>query len=229
MVRHVVAVPARRVAQRRLVTNLPDAPPAAAPLADRYSPRRRRSSPASSNSRPTTDPLGARARRPTKRRASARVRCSCSCPPRVGRGACAVGSSSAAAPSLGRRPVGPHARGLAGRRRRAGHGARAACRRVCGAVIIDADDESYRIERRADLGRGVDVCASGVVVTAAPLWCTSIIPSPVALGRRRLRQRGADLVGAGRASTWSTGATSDPHDGVLSPSRADGRPPRPRG
>ncbi len=91
--------------------------------------------------------------------------------------------------------------------------------KVCGAVIIDADDESYRSERTPTWD-AVTMLRERCRRDDAPLWCTSMVPSP-------------SLLDGGPYRPWGEGSTnwprliivdrrqSDPHDGVLARESVD--------
>jgi len=85
--------------------------------------------------------------------------------------------------------------------------------KVCGAVIVDADDEAYRSEG-SPTWDAVTMLRERCRLDDAPLWCTSVLPSPALTG------------GASFARVTSLGdgwplvhvvdrRSSDPHDGVL--------------
>ena len=85
--------------------------------------------------------------------------------------------------------------------------------KVCGAVIIDADDEAYRSERTPTWD-AVTMLRERCRRDAAPLWCTSSIPSPSLLDDGPYRSWG-DMTGAWPRVTVVDRRQSDPHDGVL--------------
>jgi primosomal protein N' len=85
--------------------------------------------------------------------------------------------------------------------------------KVCGAVIIDADDEAYR-NAGAPTWDAVTMLRERCRRDAAPLWCTSSVPSPTLLNDSDYRSWG-DIVGAWPRITVVDRRQSDPHDGVL--------------
>jgi primosomal protein N' len=85
---------------------------------------------------------------------------------------------------------------------------------VAGAVIIDADDESYR-SSASPTWESVAMLRERCRRDEAPLWCTSMIPSP-ALLERGSYQRDENLVGGWPRVDVVDRRQSDPHEGVLS-------------
>ncbi|MGH3733230.1 MAG: hypothetical protein ACRDVC_07650 [Acidimicrobiales bacterium] len=85
---------------------------------------------------------------------------------------------------------------------------------VAGAVIVDADDESYR-SSRSPTWEAVAMLRERCQLDGAPLWCTSMIPSP-ALIDRGTYQRDPNLVGGWPRVDIVDRRASDPHEGVLS-------------
>jgi primosomal protein N' len=85
--------------------------------------------------------------------------------------------------------------------------------RVAGAVIIDADDESYR-SSATPTWEAVTMLRERCARDKAPLWCTSMIPSPAVLNRAGYEKDG-DLVGGWPRVVVVDRRLSDPHDGVL--------------
>jgi primosomal protein N' len=85
--------------------------------------------------------------------------------------------------------------------------------RVSGAIIIDADDESYR-SSAAPTWEAVALLRERCRRDGAPLWCTSMIPSPALLDRGAY-QKDDDLVGGWPLVTAVDRRSSDPHEGVL--------------
>lgn len=85
--------------------------------------------------------------------------------------------------------------------------------KVCGAVIIDADDEAYR-NAGAPTWDAVTMLRERCRRDGAPLWCTSSVPSPTLLNDGSYRSWG-DIVGAWPRITVVDRRQSDPHDGVL--------------
>ncbi len=86
--------------------------------------------------------------------------------------------------------------------------------RVAGAVIIDADDESYR-SSASPTWEAVALLRERCRRDGAPIWCTSMIPSP------SLLDDGDFAVGPDFVAGWPRVVVvdrrqSDPHDGVLS-------------
>lgn len=84
---------------------------------------------------------------------------------------------------------------------------------VAGAVIIDADDETYRSEA-APTWDAVTMLRERCARDDAPLWCTSMVPSPVLVGRGDYA-RDEDLVGGWPRVDVIDRRNSDPHEGVL--------------
>ncbi len=87
---------------------------------------------------------------------------------------------------------------------------------VAGAVVIDADDESYR-SSAAPTWEAVAVLRERCRREGAPLWCTSIIPSPALLDDGDF-VKSEDFVAAWPRVEVVDRRQSDPHEGVLSPS-----------
>jgi primosomal protein N' len=85
---------------------------------------------------------------------------------------------------------------------------------VAGAVIIDADDESFR-SSASPTWEAVAMLRERCRLESAPLWCTSIIPSPALLDRGGY-QRDPDLAGGWPKVDIVDRRQSDPHEGVLS-------------
>jgi primosomal protein N' (replication factor Y) len=85
--------------------------------------------------------------------------------------------------------------------------------KVCGAVIIDADDEAYR-NAGAPTWDAVTMLRERCCRDAAPLWCTSSVPSPTLLNDGGYRSWGHSI-GAWPRITVVDRRLSDPHDGVL--------------
>ncbi len=90
----------------------------------------------------------------------------------------------------------------------------AAVPRVSGAVILDADDESYR-SQGAPTWDAVTMLRERCRRDEAPLWCTSSFPSPALLNDEQPRQWGPTSDGWPRVDVVDR-RLSDPHDGVLS-------------
>jgi len=85
---------------------------------------------------------------------------------------------------------------------------------VAGCVIIDSDDEAYR-SSAAPTWEAVTLLRERCRREAAPLWCTSVFPSPALLDRGGY-QKGSDLVAGWPRVDVVDRRTSDPRDGVLS-------------
>jgi primosomal protein N' len=85
---------------------------------------------------------------------------------------------------------------------------------VAGAVIVDADDESYR-SSASPTWEAVAMLRERCRRDRAPLWCTSMIPSPALLDRGDY-QRDENLVGGWPRVEVVDRRQSDPHEGVLS-------------
>jgi primosomal protein N' len=86
--------------------------------------------------------------------------------------------------------------------------------RVAGAVIIDADDEAYR-SQAAPTWEAVTMLRERCRRDGAPLWCTSIIPSPTLLDDGSYA-KDVDLVGGWPRVNVVDRRGSDPRDGALS-------------
>ncbi len=84
---------------------------------------------------------------------------------------------------------------------------------VCGAVIVDADDEAYR-NTAAPTWDAVTMLRERCRRDAAPLWCTSSVPSPSLLNDGPYSAWG-DVSGGWPRVTVVDRRGSDPHDGVL--------------
>jgi primosomal protein N' (replication factor Y) (superfamily II helicase) len=85
--------------------------------------------------------------------------------------------------------------------------------KVCGAVIVDADDEAYR-STGAPTWDAVTMLRERCRRDQAPLWCTSSVPSPALLNDGAYRSWG-DVAGGWPRVTVVDRRRSDPHDGVL--------------
>jgi primosomal protein N' len=85
--------------------------------------------------------------------------------------------------------------------------------KVCGAVIVDADDEAYR-NTGAPTWDAVTMLRERCRRDGAPLWCTSSVPSPSLLNDGAYRSWG-DVIGGWPRITIVDRRQSDPHDGVL--------------
>ncbi|HWD96206.1 MAG TPA: hypothetical protein VG246_07295 [Acidimicrobiales bacterium] len=88
--------------------------------------------------------------------------------------------------------------------------------RVAGAIIIDADDESYR-SSAAPTWEATALLRERCRRDGAPLWATSMVPSPSLLNRSDY-QRDPDLVGGWPRVEVIDRRQSDPREGVLSES-----------
>jgi primosomal protein N' len=91
--------------------------------------------------------------------------------------------------------------------------------KVCGAVIIDADDEAYR-STGAPTWDAVTMLRERCRRDAAPLWCTSSVPSPALLNDGAYSSWG-DVAGAWPRVDVVDRRQSDPHDGVLARASLD--------
>jgi primosomal protein N' len=87
---------------------------------------------------------------------------------------------------------------------------------VAGAIIIDADDESYR-SSAAPTWEATALLRERCRRDGAPLWATSMVPSPSLLNRSDY-QRDPDLVGGWPRVEVIDRRQSDPREGVLSES-----------
>ena len=85
---------------------------------------------------------------------------------------------------------------------------------VAGCVIIDADDEAYR-SSAAPTWEAVTLLRERCRREAAPLWCTSVFPSPALLDRGGYQKEGDLVAGWPRVDVVDR-RTSDPRDGLLS-------------
>jgi primosomal protein N' (replication factor Y) len=86
--------------------------------------------------------------------------------------------------------------------------------RLAGAVIIDADDESYR-SSAAPTWEAVSVLRERSRREGAPLWCTSMLPSPSLLDDGEY-VTGPDFVAGWPRVEVVDQRARDPHEGVLS-------------
>jgi primosomal protein N' len=91
--------------------------------------------------------------------------------------------------------------------------------RVAGAVVIDADDESYR-SSATPTWEAVAMLRERCSRDKAPLWCTSMIPSPALLNGDSY-EKDPDLVGGWPRVEVVDRRRSDPHEGVLAPVALD--------
>jgi primosomal protein N' len=91
--------------------------------------------------------------------------------------------------------------------------------RVAGAVVIDADDESYR-SSASPTWEAVGALRERCRRDEAPLWLTSMIPSPSLLDGGEYAV-GEDLAGGWPRVEVVDRRQSDPHEGVLSRSALD--------
>jgi primosomal protein N' (replication factor Y) (superfamily II helicase) len=85
---------------------------------------------------------------------------------------------------------------------------------VAGAVVIDADDESYR-SSASPTWETVAMLRERCRLDLAPLWCTSMIPSPALLDQSDYQRDEHLLSGWPRVDVVDR-RQSDPHEGVLS-------------
>jgi len=85
--------------------------------------------------------------------------------------------------------------------------------KVAGAVIIDADDESYR-SSATPTWEAVAMLRERCRLDGAPLWCTSIIPSPTLIGSSSYEKEDDLACGWPRLDVIDR-RSSDPRDGVL--------------
>jgi primosomal protein N' len=90
----------------------------------------------------------------------------------------------------------------------------AAVPKVSGAVLVDADDESYR-SQAAPTWDAVTMLRERCRRDDAPLWCTSTFPSPELINDEPFRPWGLTSAGWPRVEVVDR-RLSDPHDGVLS-------------
>ena len=90
---------------------------------------------------------------------------------------------------------------------------------VCGAVILDADDEAYR-NSGAPTWDAVTMLRERCRRDDAPLWCTSSVPSPTLLNGGTYQSWG-DVRGSWPTVDVVDRRMSDPHDGVLARSALD--------
>ena len=88
--------------------------------------------------------------------------------------------------------------------------------RVSGALIIDADDESYR-SQASPTWDATTMLRERCQRDDAPLWLTSMIPSPAVLDRGTY-EKDVDLVGGWPRVEVVDRRQSDPRDGALSAS-----------
>lgn len=91
--------------------------------------------------------------------------------------------------------------------------------RLAGAVIIDADDEAFRSES-APTWHAVTMLRERCERDEAPLWCTSMIPSPALLNRGSYERDAVLAAGWPRIDVVDR-RLSDPRDGALSRSALD--------
>lgn len=91
--------------------------------------------------------------------------------------------------------------------------------KVAGAVIIDAGDESYR-SQSAPTWDALSMLRERCTREGAPLWATSMIPSPVLLGDGG-REKVDDVVHGWPRIVVVDRRNSDPRDGVLSREAVD--------
>ena len=91
--------------------------------------------------------------------------------------------------------------------------------RVRGAVIVDADDESYQ-SQAAPTWNAFSMLQERCRRDGAPLWATSMLPSPRLVGQAGFHQQGDGPAGWPRVD-FVDRRLSDPHDGVLSREAVD--------
>ena len=91
--------------------------------------------------------------------------------------------------------------------------------KIAGAFIIDADDESYR-SSSAPTWDAVTMLRERCRRDDAPMWSTSMIPSPMLLNRGSY-EKDRDLRGGWPHIDVIDRRESDPHDGVLSREAVD--------
>jgi primosomal protein N' len=91
--------------------------------------------------------------------------------------------------------------------------------KLCGAVIVDADDEAYR-STGAPTWDAVTMLRERCRRDDAPLWCTSSVPSPALLDDGPYRSWG-DVAGTWPRIDVVDRRSSDPHDGVLARQSVD--------
>jgi len=84
--------------------------------------------------------------------------------------------------------------------------------RLCGAVIVDADDEAYRSEG-SPTWDAASVVAERCQRDGAPLWATAVLPSPSVVALGELREQ-RDLAGWPAVEIVDRRGR-DPHEGVL--------------
>jgi primosomal protein N' len=85
--------------------------------------------------------------------------------------------------------------------------------RLAGAVLIDADDEAYR-SQASPTWDATTMLRERCRLDGAPLWCTSMIPSPALLNDGPY-ERDDELAGGWPRVDVVDRRVSDPHDGVL--------------
>lgn len=86
--------------------------------------------------------------------------------------------------------------------------------RLAGAIVIDADDESYR-SSAAPTWEAVSILRERCRRDGAPLWCTSMLPSPSLLNDGEY-VTGPDFVASWPRVEVADQRVRDPHEGVLS-------------
>jgi primosomal protein N' len=91
--------------------------------------------------------------------------------------------------------------------------------KVCGAFVVDADDEAYR-NAAAPTWDAVTMLRERCRRDDAPLWCTSSLPSPALLNDGAYRAW-RDVSGGWPAIKVVDRRGSDPHDGVLASASLD--------
>jgi primosomal protein N' len=91
--------------------------------------------------------------------------------------------------------------------------------RVAGVVVIDADDESYR-STASPTWDATTMLRERCRRDDAPMWSTSMVPSPALLARGGYQKETALGAGWPRVAVVDR-RSSDPHEGVLSPVALD--------
>ena len=89
---------------------------------------------------------------------------------------------------------------------------------MCGAVIVDADDEAYR-SQASPTWNATSLLRERCARDVAPLWCTSTMPSASLVNNESV-QRWGDAGGWPRIEVVDRRG-SDPHSGVLSSAALD--------
>ena len=84
---------------------------------------------------------------------------------------------------------------------------------ISGAVIIDADDEAYRSES-TPTWNSITMLRERCLRDSAPLWATTIFPSPLLLDDKPIQVE-SDVASGWPALTVVDRRQGDPHDGIL--------------